>query len=418
MGFPKDKNPAEKTIYHTLLLNTGIHQTDAKNLFATFNEPSDKSFLPLWERSIEFLESAKLGKRSVAELVEALQAQPFNLKNGFLEFWIPTFLFIYREEYSLFKEAYIPNFSAETIELLFKYAKKFYIKTYNIEGLQLQVFNEYRSMVQKEVNNDVNSTSFKEIATPFLRFYKQLPAYSKNTKRLSKSTLAFRLVLSKAKELEKTFFEDMPAAFNYTFNAEKDTKQQMQVYFDKIQGAIRELRQSFSQLVNRIEGALLSSLGYTENMAFEQYVEKIRSRYEALKTHMLMPHQKMFYSRLMSQIEDKENWLKNVVHALLGKKLENISDLEEATMLEKMNTIFQELDDLIELSKTKLDDSEEVIRIKIAAQKKEGLTKNIIISEKQQKEVYDLEQELSKYLSKDSKINQAALARLLKKYME
>lgn len=415
LGFPEDKNPAEKTIYTTLLSSTGIH-IDNK-VYASFaKKPTDESFLPLWNASKAFLESAKLGKRSIQEFVDILRAKPFQLKDGFIEFWIGTFLFINREDFALFKDAYIPKFSSDVLELIFKEARKFQIKTFNVEGVRLELFHKYREIIQAKYEESVNNSTFKETATPFLMFYKQLPTYSKKTERLSKETLAFRAVLSKAKELEKTFFEDLPAAFGLTLSHLNESETQLEGFVDEIQKSIRELRVSLSELVLRIEKALLEVLGLTSD-EFPVYLKKIKKRYSKLKTHLLLPHQNIFYNRILSNIEDKESWIKNVAHAIIGKKVEEISDKEEAKIYDKLKDAFQELDDLIELGTTELESGEEVIRIKLSGVKEKTLSKNIIITSKQKKEVSALESSISELLSKDKKINQAVLVKLLKKHM-
>lgn len=416
LGFPQDKHPAEKTIYHALLVNTGIHQVDKSQTHASFYEPQDITFSHIWKASQDFLQSAKIGKRSVTEFIDVLRKKPFGLKDGFIEFWIGTFLFIHREDFALFNEAYIPKISSEVLELLFRDAHKYQIKTFSVEGVRLELFNKYRQLIQAKSIDNVTSSSFKETATPFLMFHKQLPTYSKKTERLSKETLTFREVISKAKELEKTFFEDLPAAYGLTLNNLNQSSSNLENFVTQIQDSIRELRLSFSELINRIEAGMLDILG-VGNLEFEVYVETIRNRYKNLKNHLLLPHQKVFYNRILSQIEDKENWIKNVIHAVIGKRLEDISDNDEAIIYDKLKDVFQELDDLIALSKTTKNKEEEIIRIKLTEENQKPLSKNIVITKKQQREVSQLEKEIGKILSKSKKINQAVLAKLLKKYL-
>lgn len=416
LDFPKDKHPAEKTIYHTLLVNTGIHRADESETHASFYEPTDSSFSAIWEASQAFLESAKVGKRSLTEFIDVLRKKPFGLKDGFIEFWVGTYLFIHREDFALFNEAYIPKISPEVLELLFRDAHKYQIKTFSVEGVRLELFNKYRQLIQAKSTENVTSSTFKETATPFLMFHKQLPTYAKKTERLSKETLTFREVISKAKELEKTFFEDLPAAYGLTLNNLNESNNDLENFVTQIQNSIRELRLSFSELINRIEKGMLDLLGLGD-IEFEIYVEKIRDRYKNLKSHLLLQHQKVFYNRILSQIEDKENWIKNVIHAVIGKRLEEISDNDEAIIYDKLKDSFQELDDLIALSKTTKGKEEEVIRIKLTEENEKPLSKNIVITKKQQKEVSELEKEIGKILSKNKKINQAVLAKLLKKYL-
>ena len=74
----------------------------------------------------EFLNSAKISKRSVLEFVEILSNKPFKLKQGFIDFWIPTFLFIKRDEYALFNEGiYTPVINEDILERISKVPEDF-----------------------------------------------------------------------------------------------------------------------------------------------------------------------------------------------------------------------------------------------------------------------------------------------------
>jgi len=417
IGFDKDRMPPEKTVYKTLLENTGIHINTENTAY--FAAPSDASFSFLWEASLAFLESAKTGKRSIGEFIRTLSQKPFKLKKGFIDFWVPTFLFIRREEFELYENnIYVPDFTKELTDLFPKQAKKYAIKTFNIAGIQLELFNKYRTLVNVSHKEKITNTSFKELAKPFIIFYKQLPRYTQNTKELRENTKTFRGVIKDAKELEKTFFEQMPNAFGTSAKKLTDSPEELDFYIKNIQESIKELRTAFSALVNRIEEAVLKELGY-KNKSFEQYVSLIKKRYASLKVHLLQPHQKVFYTRLNALIESREDWIKNIAHASTGKKLEDISDSQEIEVKDKLIEAFRALDNLIELGKSDFDDTKsEAVRIQMTGYQSEPISKNIIISAEQQKEVTKLEQKITKLLSKDHKLNQAVLAKLLKKYLE
>ena len=107
LGFEKDKFPPEKTIYYSLLKNTGLHTGSG---FA--EAPTNKGIMTLWNESMRFLKSSVGKQRRISELIKTLSTQPFKLKQGFLDFWIPTFLFIKRQDFALYdvnRGAYIPN---------------------------------------------------------------------------------------------------------------------------------------------------------------------------------------------------------------------------------------------------------------------------------------------------------------------
>ena len=99
IGFDEDKFPPEKSIYLTLLKNTGIHVSE--NDSYGFNEPTDKSFQPLWKCCVDFLQSAQQKQRKIGELASILSEPPYGIKQGFIEYWLPTFMIIKKDDFAL-----------------------------------------------------------------------------------------------------------------------------------------------------------------------------------------------------------------------------------------------------------------------------------------------------------------------------
>ncbi len=94
LGFEESKFPPEKTIYLSLIKENEINLGQTSNEVPVLGKNS--SFNKLWKASSQFLESAKTEERNVADFEELLQERPFKLKQGFIDFWVPTFLFINR----------------------------------------------------------------------------------------------------------------------------------------------------------------------------------------------------------------------------------------------------------------------------------------------------------------------------------
>ncbi|MFK7904370.1 MAG: hypothetical protein AB8B69_04555, partial [Chitinophagales bacterium] len=101
LGFSKTAFPPEKTIYLTLLKKTGIHQKGKDNHYF-LDKPTDTSYDSLWETSEAFLEGAKTMRKGILEFEKLLKKPPLKLKQGFIHFWMPSFLFIKRNEFALF----------------------------------------------------------------------------------------------------------------------------------------------------------------------------------------------------------------------------------------------------------------------------------------------------------------------------
>lgn len=418
LGFLVDKFPPEKTIYLTLLENNDINLY-ADEITAEYKPNSKNGFDELWNLSLEYLNSAKNSRRKVSEFVELLSQRPFKLKQGLIDFWIPTFLFIKRDDFALFGDnGYIAFITDEVLDLLMKNPNDFEIKTFAIEGVKLNIFNSYRLFLNQNSKEKLTNSNFIETIKPFLTFYRGLPEYSKNTKRLSKEALAIRNAISSSKDPEQTFFEDFPAALGYSINKIESSKKDLQNYTISLQNAIRDLRSCYDELINRIEGFIQSEI-IGENLEFEIYKGNLQNRYKKLRRHLLLPNQKIFVQRLDSEIEDKKAWLNSLVQALINTTLDKIKDEEEILIYDKFKSMILELDSLTNLSKSDFhEDKEDVFDLQINSFF-DGISKKIVRLPKSKKtEVNNIEADIRKKLSKDNSLNIAALTNLLKEMLK
>ena len=418
LGFDENRFPPEKTIYITLLKENGIELYSDKINFTT-RIARGSSFNHLWNYSEEFLDNAKQHRRSVADFIAPLTKRPYKLKQGLIDFWVASFLFIKRDDYALFGESgYIPYLTDEILELVIKYPDDYEIKSFDIAGVKLDLFNSYRFFLNKERKEKLSNQTFIETIKPFLTFYKDLPEYSKNTKRLKKEAIAIREAIASSKDPEKSFFEDFPVALGYSVDGLQKSKDKLQSYTTKLQDAIRDLRTSYDGLLQRFEDFILEEFigGKTE---FEEYKPKLQDRFRKLKKHLCLPHQKTFIQRLDSQLDDKKAWLSSIAQAVIGKPLQTIKDEEEILLYDKFKTLILELDSLTNISQADLDEeNEDILGIEMSSFV-DGIQKRMVrLPKTKKKEVNKVEELLRSKLSKDKSINIAAIASILKELLQ
>lgn len=418
LGFASDKFPPEKTIYLTLLKEQGI-SLYADEINFTTQVSNKSSFKHLWKYSNDFLNSAKKSKRKISEFLEPLTRKPFKLKQGLIDFWIPSFLFIKRDDFALFSEnGYIPYITDEVLELIIKYPEDYEMKTFDIEGVKLDIFNSYRVFLNQNSKQKLDNQTFIETIKPFLTFHKGLSEYSKNTTRLKKETLAIRNAIANSKDPEKSFFEDFPVALGFNVDGLQKSKEKLQSYINKLQAAIRELRTSYDNLINRFEDFILEEY-IGEKLEFEDYKLKLQSRFKKLKKHLCLPHQKTFIQRLDSQLDDKKAWLGSIAQTVIGKPLETIKDDEEILLYDKFKTIIHELDNLTNISQADTDEEkEDILGIELSSFV-DGINRSLIrLPKSKRNEVRNIEDLIKSKLTKDKTINIAALANILKHLLQ
>ncbi|NND23925.1 MAG: hypothetical protein HKN86_04455 [Acidimicrobiia bacterium] len=416
LGFKGSKFPPERTIYHTLLEDTGIHVSNLDDT-AEFQVPTNSSFKKLWDRCVQFINDSKKGKRTVHELITVLQQKPFKLKDGFIEFWLISFLFIQRDDYALYYDgAYVANFTPAMADLLFKKAKSFSIKGIEVDGVRLSLFNKYRNLIQKGSSEKIKNKGFQEIAKPFLVFYKQLSTYSKHTKRnLSEETIRFREILLNAKELEKTFFEDLPICFGYDLNALEKDKKLLDAFAEKVQSSIRELRIQDDKLSERVFNYLYTYYS-VDAQDFETLRNYLKDRYTSELDHLLGIKQKSLVRRIHSEIPDPKLWISSIVQAALGKPLDKINDDEELVLYDQLKKQLKNLDALLEISQLDFNNDKEIaLRYDIQGSDKISKNNQIILNKKEQKQIKKLKQQVAKILDgTDEKVAEGLLIQLLK----
>lgn len=416
LGFPEDKFPPEKTIYFSLLKNTGLHQDGE---FA--DAPANEGFLSVWTACEEFLKSTENKARKISELIKILSTQPYKLKQGFLDFWIPTYLFIKRQDFALYdasKGAFMPEVNMEFFDLLQKHPQDFEVKKFAVDGVKLGFFNQYRRFINLGDEFNITKDSFIETIKPFLSFYARLDDYTKYTRKFDHaSTMKFRDVLAKAKDPEKAFFEDLPEALG--FNQEKLKQEEfIREYGIIIQRAIRELRSCYSRLIDRIEERLVDGFGL-QSCDYNEYVVEVRERLAHVKTYLLTDKQREFYHHVMTEYDNRTQWYQSICYTILEQRLDSLRDEQEDKLADDLVYLFRECEKYSSISQ-RLTDSEtsDAFSFDMVTNKGTNVrTQTYILPEKDRRKSDDLEKEISKLLSGDTNFDVCTLLSILNKKM-
>lgn len=411
-GFESDKFPPEKTIYYSLLKNTGLH-VDGR--FA--DKPSNPGIMSLWDACEEFLQSTTSKPRKISELVKKLSSQPYKIKAGFLDFWIPTYLYMKRQDYSLYGDngAYIPEVNIEFFELLQKHPNEYLIKAFDVSGVRMEFFNQYRKFVNLQAVGGIKSNQFVDTIKPFFFFYnRRLNDYAKHTRKFDHiETIRFRDILAKAKDPEKTFLEDLPAALGYDKEAQGSEKFAKQ-YAYVINRAVRELRGCYNKLIDRIEERLVDVLGLS-SYEYDEYVIEIRNRLSSVKTYLLTDRLKEFYNHAMAEFDNRTEWYQSICYTALDQPLQRLRDDQEDKLIEELIALFRACEKYADISKMEGNDKDEVFSFDMVS--KDGTVikpQTYRLMDKDKKEAEVLEMDINRLLQGHDDIAVSTLLKILK----
>lgn len=422
-GLDISRFPPEKSIYLSLLLETGIHKRSGDNwILQEITDPANDpcNFIHLFEACKNFVLSTRGAKRSVSELYDILEQPGFKLKRGFLDFWIPIYLLMKSEDFALYgQNGFIPEIDAEVLELLVKNPTQYSIKVFDTEGIKIRLFNQYRELLALSEEKQTSNEAFIKTIIPFFKFYKELKPYVKQTKTLKRRTLAVRKALTDATDPEKLFFEDFPNALGYDIVQLNNSPELLKEFSADLQNAIRELRGSFDKLLNKFE-AVINSL-WNRNYSFLDYKAQLRLRYEfSIKQYLLLPYQKTFYNRLCSPLEDRTAWLSSIAQATIGKTLDNMSDQDVDQLQERFLNLIHELDNLNDIALQQVNlEQEEVFKFELSAPGSSIKQKLIRFPKGQTDIIRTLENKIVMVIDERNQSEKIAiLANLLKKELE
>lgn len=343
LGFNKDTFPPEKAIYISLLRNTGIHRCSDDGWI--FGEPTDRHFKKFYDACVKFISDTTDKPKKVSDLNTMLLSRPYKIKQGFVDLWVPVFLYIRQQDYALYSSngTYIPYLNKEVFDLMWKRPEDFTIKAFNVEGIRLEFFKKYRQFLKLDESKELSKSSFAQIYKPFMHYYRSLNEYAKNTRKFSDmATAKFRDTLANASDPEKAFFEDIPEAFGYRSGSLVKNDEFISDYIGKIKRAIRELNTCYPNLIKRIEDRFTSVLGISG--LFEEYKIILEDMFRGVKSHLLPSKAKSFLDRVIAPSDTSTEFVEKIASVVLDKRLEQLKDKEEESLLDNIVFLFHELE--------------------------------------------------------------------------
>lgn len=415
IGYEASEFPPDKTIYLSLIHATGIHKKNGDTYI--LKQPGN-SLKPIWDESMKFLESTKFGKRNIRELIGSLSKRPFKIKKGLIDFWLPIFLLIKKDDYALFyDEVFVPNITDDTLDLIVRSPHKYEIKAFQVEGVRLDLFNRYRKLIEKEKSEAPQLNTFIDTIKPFISFYKGLTNYAQGTNSISHNSQRLRDAIVTSKDPETTFFEKFPEAMGYTILKLRKSEEEMQHYVTQIQDSIRELRTVYFDLLDRFEKLIIHETT-GKKVSFEKYKEGLQERFASLKEHLLNQTQKKLYRQILSPMDDRNGWLNAIAHACIDKRLDSFNDNDEKLLHEKFVHYLHQLDNLCELSKTNIDyDNEDIVKLEITSFVENIKERIIRMPKAKTQEAIQLAVVLQNGLSQDRQLNIVTLIKLLQEQL-
>jgi DNA-directed RNA polymerase subunit L len=331
------------------------------------------------------------------------------------------FLIAKKEDYALFHSngGFVPFITEDTIDLIHKKPQDFLIKSYDVSGLKVNLLESYKELVQiGDSNSKGTQSTFLSIFGNFLRFQRGLNNYTLKTDKLSSKATKLREAILTSKDPEDALFNLFPTALGFHSLSIKEDEEVLNSFTNHIQDAIREIRNAYDELLNRIEKVIINAF-YGSSLEFETYKKEIQSKISDINPATLGKVQNVFYRRLISPLDDRVSWIKSVADVALGKGLEELLDEEEPLLV---NTIKDLSLGLIKASEirnfNKNSDQGTLYSIRFFGETGEYVDDKLVANINTSKEFTSIKNEISKTISQlDETKRKELLVELLSKEM-
>lgn len=317
-----EKDPAEKSLYLSLLKYSGLHRVNAGQ-YGFFAPPYDDDkrcqLRPLWEAISDTLGRDGERQITVPELYARLQRPPLGVRLGVLPILLVAYLLAHRREVALYQEgAFCDTLTLEQTELLCRRPALFALERYDLGGLRGELFERYLASIVGGIAQDA---SLLDIVRPLVRFVAQLPPYSQQGGGVSAEAHQIAQIFRQAKRPGALLFEDLPrvCGVSPTAFAEHDPSV-VESFIQRLIVLLRELRDAYPNLLDDWRQRLGHALLGAADLEVETLRQALAERYRGLERYAPELSPVGAFTRRLADtgFRTDETWLESVMTLLGG----------------------------------------------------------------------------------------------------
>ncbi|MDD5037625.1 MAG: hypothetical protein PHE55_23090, partial [Methylococcaceae bacterium] len=279
------KTPAEKSLYLSLLKESGLHRVEAGLLgFHPPHKPDRCHLIPAWNAMTKLLGDGGERQIPLPEIYAKLKGRPFGIMSGVLPVLIIAYLLAARREVALYQEgAFCEALTIEQAELLCRRPELFALERFDIGGLRGELFDRYIGSVVGKVRHDA---TLLDIVRPLTKFMKDLPEYTQHCPRLSAEAKRVREALQQAVSPGVLLFDALPKACG--IDPAEFGKGDVAVVESLVQSlveALRELHKAYPRLLDHWQAELNRVLLDVEVADLGALRKALAQRYQGLEAY-------------------------------------------------------------------------------------------------------------------------------------
>jgi hypothetical protein len=327
LGF--EKFPAEKAMYRSLLLASGVHGEKVNGAWG-FQPPADSPVRlgATWHAIEDFLNSTEVAPKTVSELFEMLRHAPFGLKRGVLPVLFLAVYLSYSDEIAIYEDGYYcPFISLEIIERLIKEPQIYSVQRFKIDHIRESLYKAYAESLSLMGDSPAHPNLIAA-AKPLAKFMMGLPDYTRKTKKLSVEAQAMRERFYASKSPLQLLFFQIPESLGFRPLVGVETSAELVADFQKkLAAVVGELRVAYHALLNGFLEQIRNIFGLDNRTSLDDVRGILRGRYVGLLEYTIdIQGLKAFIGRISDPFGDESQWLISLASFLARKPPEKWTD--------------------------------------------------------------------------------------------
>ena len=417
LGLPANRIPPEKSMYLSVLWQTGLHrEVEGK---WTVGEPlaHDPHHVRPVLRKIKSLLTKQPDTRvPITKLIEHLRRPPFGIRNGLFPLLLAVIAIQDEQEIAFYEDGtFLREVGRDAFLRMTKAPDKFEIQFCKIEGVRSELFQRLIQVLELPKNDPAKeNVELLDVVRSLCQFVAQLPEYVRHTKRLSATALAVRSVILDAREPVRMVFHDLPLACGFEkFEMGKPaTSASAHQFVLKLKSTVDELRAAFFNLHRRMAGAITAEFGCPGQPA-SQYRRKIAARAERLLVQVSENKLKAFAFRLIDMTLPEADWLESVGSVLALRPPSRWRDDDEDTFQRELEALCGRFKRAESAAFSKISGAPATTALRVAVTQADGTEREEVIHVDPAEELVlqQLQAQIEQIISQNARLGLAAASR-------
>lgn len=416
LGMDPHKKPPEMSMYLSILKRTGVHQLHGASWRIAEPHPrSDRcQVLPALRRIREIVEENPDSHINVAALFGELRKPPYGVRDGVIPLLLTIFAIAHDKDVAFYKDgSFLRELGAEPMLVLTKAPERFDIQYCKIEGVRAELFEKLLSVLELKPSKD-REVELLDVVKNLCVFVAQLPAYVRNTKKLSLHSLAVREAILNAREPSRLLFSDLPIACGFgPIKADAITSKPVLAFVRTLKTALDELRVAYPSLQERLRKQLREAFHLRES--FQQSRTALATRAQEILLGVTESKLRVFCLRLLDDNLPESEWLESVGSYLALKPPSKWHDAEEDLFNDELLQVaarFHHVESILfSGGKTRSN----TIGIRLAITQANGIEHEQVVhfAADEEEQLRDLQEQFVAILEKDGRLALAAASRAI-----